>query len=252
MTHFDTKNYELNEDSKKGVMIIHGFSSTTAEITPLAHFLADQGFRISARNLPGHGTTINDCNKTRYNDWFNFIEQNLAELSIDCDELYVIGLSMGGILGLYLATLFPINKLVIAAPVISFKDPFKMNVLVPFLNRIVVKQKKGKHPSGYNTIQNYSGYDHYPLIALNEFRKMNKIIFKKLHQVKCPVLYVHSKNDKVSLEKNIGLIMNNISSNKKEKLIVKQASHHLFYNNPDQNLIFNTINKFISKSKNQS
>ena len=140
--NFDTKNYELNKTSKRGVMIIHGFSSTTAEITPLAHFLADKGFRISARNLPGHGTTINDCNGTRYADWFNSTEQNLAELSIDCDELYVIGLSMGGILGLYLATLFPLNKLVIGAPVISFKNPFKVNILVRLLNRIVVKQKK--------------------------------------------------------------------------------------------------------------
>ena len=47
--NFDTKNYELNKTSKRGVMIIHGFSSTTAEIIPLAHFLADKGFRISAR-----------------------------------------------------------------------------------------------------------------------------------------------------------------------------------------------------------
>ena len=65
-TNFDTNNYELNLDSKKGVMIIHGFSSTTFETAPLAHFLADKGFRVSSRNLPGHGTTIDDCNATTY------------------------------------------------------------------------------------------------------------------------------------------------------------------------------------------
>ena len=81
---------------------------------------------------------------------------------------------------------------------------------------------------------------------------MNRRVFKKFSQVKCPVLYVHSENDRVSLEKNIPLIMNNISSQRKEKLIVKKASHHLFYDNPDQNLIFNTINEFISESENHS
>ena len=37
--NFDTNNYELNLSSKKGVMLIHGFSSTTHEMAPLAHFL---------------------------------------------------------------------------------------------------------------------------------------------------------------------------------------------------------------------
>tara|TARA_B100000676_G_C17948795_1_gene770808 strand:+ start:469 stop:1221 length:753 start_codon:yes stop_codon:yes gene_type:complete len=245
-TNFDTNNYELNLDSKKGVMIIHGFSSTTFETAPLAHFLADKGFRVSSRNLPGHATTIEDCNSTPYYEWFDFVDRNLAELSADCDEVYVVGLSMGGILGLYLAGFFPINKLVVAAPVISFKNPFEVNVLVRLFHRIVTKQKKGKHPSGHNTIKNYSGYDHYPLIALNEFRKMNDIVFKKLNRVKCPLLYVHSENDKMSLEKNIDLIMNNVSSEIKEKLIVKEASHHLFYKNSDQDKIFNTISDFLS------
>ena len=76
--------------------------------------------------------------------------------------------------------------------------------------------------------------------------EMNKVVFKKLNNVKCPTLYVHSENDRMSLEKNIDLVMNNISSKTKEKLIVKEASHHLFYKNPDQDKIFNTISDFIS------
>ena len=245
-TNFDTNDYELNVHSKKGIMMIHGFSSTTFETAPLAHFLADKGFRISCRNLPGHGTTIEDCNATTYHEWFDFVEQNLAELSADCDELYVVGLSMGAVLGLYLAELFPINKLVVAAPVLKFKNPFQINFLVPLFNRFVIKQKKGKHPSGHNTIKNYSGYSYYPLIALNEFRKMNKIVLKKLNLIKCPLLYVHSENDKMSLSRNIDLVMHNISSDVKQKLIVQKATHHLFYDSPDKDQIFNTIFNFIN------
>ena len=244
--NFDTNNYELNLDSKKGVMILHGFSSTTFETAPLVHFLADKGFRVSSRNLPGHATTIDDCNATTYHEWFDFVDLNFAELSVDCDELYIVGLSMGAVLGLYLAGVFPINKLVVAAPVFSFAKPFQTNILVPIFNRIVKKQKKNKYPSGHNMIKNYSGYDHYPLIALNQFRKMNNNVFKKLNLVKCPLLYVHSEKDQMSLSKNIDLVMSNVSSKTKEKLIVKEASHHLFYENPDQDKIFNTIFNFIS------
>ena len=242
---FDEKNYDLNLESKKGVMIIHGFSSTTFETHPLAQFLSRKGFRVSARNLPGHGTTVEDCNATKYTDWLRFVDENLAELSTECDELYVIGLSMGGVLGLYLASLFPINKLVLGATVLNFKEPFKVNYIVPLVNRFIVKQKKvGKFTK--NKYKRYSGYDHYPLIALNEFRKLNNYVIKRLKHVKCPTLYVHSKADKLSVPSNVDLVMNNISSEIKNKLIVENASHHLFYDSQDKEQIFNRIYDFIN------
>ena len=241
--YFDTNDYELNIDSKKGVMIIHGFSSTTFETRPLAEFLADKGFRVSARNLPGHGTTVEDCNTTKFHDWLDFVEINLAELSSDCDELYVIGLSMGAVLSLYLAGLFPINKVITGATVLNFKDPFRVNYLVPLLNKIIVKQSKISKNSKNN--KRYSGYDHYPLIALNEFRKMNNYVKKRLKLVKCPLLYIHSNADGLSLPSNVDLVLNNISSKNKDKLIVDNASHHLFYESKDRALIFDTIYEFL-------
>jgi len=242
---FSTKNYDLNPNSKKGIMLIHGFASTTYEMLPLAHFLESKGYRVVLDNLPGHGTTIEDCNSTKYPEWISFVEQRFAELSGECDELYIVGFSMGGILGLHLASLFPIKKLVIAAPVMSFKNPFKVNVLVRLLNKIIIKQKKGSHQSGLKTIAHYSGYDHYPLVALNQFRKMNDFVYKRLPLIKCPMLYIHSNSDRVSLSKNIDMILSRVNSSQKETLIVEKAHHHLFYENPDHELILNTLYKFI-------
>ena len=41
---FDKKSYDLNKDSNKGVLILHGFSSTTYETLPLAEFLSKKGY----------------------------------------------------------------------------------------------------------------------------------------------------------------------------------------------------------------
>ena len=131
---------------------------------------------------------------------------------------------------------------------ISNLELYFFNVIIEYLLKstlIIVKQKKGSHQSGLKTIAHYSGYDHYPLVALNQFRKMNDFIYKRLPLVKCPLLYIHSNNDRVSLSKNIDMILSRINSNQKEKLIVEKAHHHLFYENPDQELILNTIYKFI-------
>ena len=77
---FDKKNYEFNHNSKKGVYILHGFSSTTFEVKELAEFLGQKGFHTIANNLPGHGTTIEDCNKTTFNQWLDFSKQEFAKL----------------------------------------------------------------------------------------------------------------------------------------------------------------------------
>ena len=78
--NFDENDYEFNSDSNIGVMIIHGFTSTTYEVKELAQFLSLQGFHTIAKNLPGHGTNVEDCNKTKYREWLEFVEQNYAEM----------------------------------------------------------------------------------------------------------------------------------------------------------------------------
>ena len=56
--NFDTNNYLFNAKSKKGIYLIHGFSSTTYEVKKLASHLAEQGYYVQADNLPGHGTSL--------------------------------------------------------------------------------------------------------------------------------------------------------------------------------------------------
>ena len=95
-TRFDSNDYIYNPDSKKGVYIIHGYSSSTYEVKDLAKFLGDNGFLAVAKNLPGHGTTVEDCNRAKYTDWIEFVEQDIAKLASKCDEINLIGSNLIG------------------------------------------------------------------------------------------------------------------------------------------------------------
>ena len=94
---FDVNNYQFNKESRNGVYIIHGFTNTTYEVKELAIYLSKQGFYTRADNLPGHGTTPEDCNRCRYSDWIEFVEQGVAEMISHCDNIFVIGISMGSV-----------------------------------------------------------------------------------------------------------------------------------------------------------
>ena len=248
MEYFDNKNYEFNTESKDGVYIIHGFTNTTYETRDLAKYLGGQGFYTKAINLPGHGTTPEDCNRTKFTDWIEFTEQGVAEMSSRCDNVFVIGISMGSDLALHLSSVFPLNAAVFASTVLEFKDFIGPRVLTPIFHRIVpFRDKRKSYPKAVRNNYNYLGYQVWPMSAVNEMRKLTNLVKKELPTVKCPALIAHSERDILSLQSNIALVYDNISSEYKEKLIVKNATHNMFVTNPDQDLIFKKIAFFFKQ-----
>ena len=248
MEFFDTKNYEFNTESKDGIYIIHGFTNTTYETRDLAKYLGEQGFYAKAINLPGHGTTPEDCNRTKFTDWIEFTEQGVAEMSSRCDNIYVIGISMGSVLALHLSSFFPINAAVFASTVLEFKEYFSTRILTPLFHRIVpFREKKLSYPKAIRDKFDYLGYKVWPISAVNEMRKLTNKVQKELPKIKCPALVIHSAKDMLSPQSNISLVYDNISSEIKEKFIVNQANHNLFTNSPDQELIFQKINSFFNQ-----
>ena len=245
---FDSNNYQYNSKSRDGVYIIHGFTNTTYEVKELACYLGEQGYYTVAHNLPGHGTTPEDCNRCKYTDWVEFVEQGVADMSSKCDNIYVIGISMGSVLALHLSSVFPLNASVYAATVLQFKDVISTRVLTPIIHKIIpFRDKRLSYSKNIRDTFNYFGYSVWPMSAVNEMRKLTNKVIKELDQVNCPALLIHSEQDKLSLKSNSSLVYHSISSEIKEKLIVKQASHNLFIPNPDQELIFQKITSFFNQ-----
>ena len=241
---FDRNNYEFNKESPIGVYLIHGFSNTTYEVKQLADFLAKNNFHVIANNLPGHGTSVEECNRVKYTDWINAVTQDVAKLASQSEKVYVIGCSMGGVLALYLSSLFPLNGCIVGGTVLKFKNSFTVN----YINTIMCKILKVSHKNdtSKNKSVQFYGYSSYPLIALNEFKKLIKIVKKNMGKIKSPTLIIHSNIDRLSSEENIDIIQNKIKSKTQELLKVNQAHHNLFDENPDQKLIFTRILKFIN------
>ena len=244
---FDKKNYEFNKPSNTGVYIIHGFSSTTYEVKELAKFLGKNGYHTIAKNLPGHGTTIEECNRVKYTDWLDQTSKDMAELSTKCDQIFIIGNSMGGVISLFLASLFPINGFIVGGTVLKFKNPFETNFLVPLFCKIIKSQPKKKQNKSKQV--KFYGYKEYPLIALNEFRKMINVVMPLIKKIKCPGLVIHSNNDGMALKMNLEILEKKINPQYFNKLIIDNAHHNMFDENPDQKIIFNKILKFLNEFK---
>src|SRR5699024_11673187 len=65
-----------------------------------------------------------DLEEASYDTWLDETEQALIDLKANCDKLYVVGFSMGGMIAAYLAANYDVDKLVLlstARKYVSFK-----------------------------------------------------------------------------------------------------------------------------------
>ncbi|MGZ6870365.1 MAG: alpha/beta hydrolase, partial [Frankiaceae bacterium] len=79
-----------------GVLLVHGFTGCPQSMRPWGEFLAAAGLTVEGPRLPGHGTRLEDMLPTRWDDWYGEAERSFSALRSRCDEVFAMGLSMGG------------------------------------------------------------------------------------------------------------------------------------------------------------
>lgn len=240
---FATENLELGS-GPLGCYLIHGFTGSTYELRGLAQFLADQGYRVSARLLPGHGTTMEECNLVRAEDWLEEVEFYFTDFMLDCEAAFVIGLSMGAGLALHLAALFPVAG-VVAMSAALLPRSWKMRLL-PLTSRFKPIIPKAQVYAGHNPDQHpFYGYSGYPARALWQLVRLNRHVRAELGNVKAPALIMHSHADITASFKNARLVHETIASNDKT-LVEYEQSSHMLPDDTEKEAVWRTIGEFVA------
>jgi len=81
-----------------GVLVLHGFTGSPWEVAPLAEYLRAAGHSVAVPRLPGHGTSLEDLDRTGPEDWLVAARLALETLAASTSEQHVVGFSMGGLL----------------------------------------------------------------------------------------------------------------------------------------------------------
>ena len=63
------------DGQRVGVLLSQGFTGSPASMVPWGRYLAEQGFGVAVPRLPGHGTTWQELNRTRWADWYGEVER---------------------------------------------------------------------------------------------------------------------------------------------------------------------------------
>ncbi|WP_055481850.1 alpha/beta fold hydrolase [Sphaerimonospora mesophila] len=179
-----------------GVLLCHGFTGSPQSLRPWAEHLAAAGLTVSLPRLPGHGTTWQEMNRTRWEDWYAEVDKAFADLRGRCAEVFVMGLSMGGCLALRLAEVHgdAVQGVVVVNPSVVSDAPLLrlapvLKWLVPSVAGVAGDIKKG----GMAEI----GYTRTPVRAAATLPRLWRLVQTDIGKVTQPVLVFHSRDDHV-------------------------------------------------------
>jgi carboxylesterase len=208
-----------------GVLVCHGFIATPQSVRPLAVHLADAGHTVRLPRLPGHGTTWQECNKTRWEDWYAVVDREFRALRSQCRTVVLAGLSMGATLATRLAEEHGpgVDGLILINPAFRVDDP-RMKILpvlqraVPSLGAIGDDRKMvGGEPE--------LCYDRLPLKALYSQTQLWKKTVEDLPEVTVPILLMRSDVDHVVPRSSGDLFLSRVGSNDIREIPLHDSYH---------------------------
>lgn len=114
-----------------GLLLLHGFSGSTATFSALEPALIQIGIAVQVPMLRGHGCDSPQAlSGVSWPDWLEDARTALNDLRARAGSVIVVGHSMGALLAALLAAEQPelIDSLVLAAAPIQLASPWRLDV----------------------------------------------------------------------------------------------------------------------------
>jgi carboxylesterase len=227
-----------------GVLLIHGFTGAPREVLPVGKVLAGAGYTVLGPRLAHHGTTPTDMFRSHWHDWVASALDGYHLLRSQCETVLVGGLSMGGVLSLYLAAEQPVaGVFVMSTPSQPMLDSMDwrsryagvLGYLVPF---------KPKGPPSPGSDPEHVDYDRYPVRAVAQLRALIAAAAARLPRVQAPALVVHSRGDTGVPAANLDYIYTHLGSADKDRFWLERSGH-IVTEGPERQQLFDRLLAFV-------
>lgn len=193
------------QGNQVGVLLIHGFTATTAEVRLMAEKLHLAGLTTAAPLLPGHGTHPDDLNRATWPMWLQKVKETYERLLEVCQKVFVLGTSMGALLSLELAAQHPeIAGLILFSPALKVDSLWLAPLIAPF-KAYLKKQPKDPRLA-------WKGYTVYPLKGAAQLYQLQKHVRKVLPKIHQPILICTGEKDETISNEAVASMVSRIKS----------------------------------------
>ncbi len=229
-----------------GALVIHGFTGNPGSMRGLAQAFADAGYDVELPRLPGHGTTVEDMLTTDWTDWSGEVESAYQRLAARCSHIVVAGLSMGGLLTLWIAGQHSqIAGIVCINPVAQPQADEVLAMLQGMLDAgTVIMPGIGSDIADPDVHEN--AYEGTPLpCLLNMLTQGAAVVAGTYHSLRMPMLLMNSPQDHVVEPAQAEYLAHAYGGPLHR--VTLERSYHVATQDYDKELIFSESIKFANR-----
>jgi len=267
--------------SDTGILCLHGFTGSPAELRPIGEYLYAHGYTVSCPLLPKHGGRPEDLKGATWRSWVSAARDALNRLARCCPRVFIAGLSMGGLITLHLAASecyraacdgqpTPLRGIIVMAAPAAVNDSRARLVrfarfFVPYYYplkdanfddpefRASLRRRLGIASDQLNlddprVRQQLIQSVRIPVGAIHELLELNRLVIRELPRVTTPALFIQGRKDRVVSADSADVLARGVGS-KVKQVIWYERSGHVLPSEPDAAEMFETIRQFIEACK---
>jgi carboxylesterase len=224
----DTRPYDLapqGEASGAAVLCIHGLTGTPYEVRPLAETLAARGMRARGPLLPGHGGSPDELSRVSYTDWVECVQGEVAELRSEHERVFVCGLSLGGLLTLWLAANESVEAAAAIGTPLRFRGAVPLAVALGRFVRPMLSKEGGSDIRDPAARERHPSMSAMPTASVHQLIRLQRRVRRALRSLRTPLLVAHGALDRTAHPSNLEAIAGAVSSARVERLVLAESAH---------------------------
>jgi carboxylesterase len=221
----DSAPFDLPGRGRAAALCLHGLTGTPYEVRPLAEALAAAGIRAFGPALPGHNETPERLAATSYRDWLEAARADFYRLREDCEKVFIVGMSMGGLLALALAEEERVDALATIGTPLVLHQPFAW--LIPLVKYLMPMSPKAQGSDIRDPVARarHAGYRVMPLDSVHELQRLQRRVRPQLARITAPILVAHGAHDRTASPRDAIEIRDSVSSEVREYLPLAASGH---------------------------
>lgn len=221
----------------------------------MGEYLNARGYTCLGVRLTGHATQPADMIRSRWTDWTASVEDGYHFLRCLTQDIFLIGLSMGGDLALLMSTRLPVRG------VVAMSTPSRLPVdypiwLLKLLSLVIPEYPKTKDAPGSGWFDKAAYQDHiaYPKNPVRSVAELKRLILEMqaaLPEIKVPVLLMHSKDEKYVLPDSLEAIYERLVNAPEKTKVYITGSGHVLTRDAGREQVFQSAVEFIQRVSEQ-
>lgn len=211
------------EGGKRAVLLLHGFTGSSADVRMLGRFLESKGYTCHAPIYKGHGVPPEELVHTGPYDWWQDVMKGYERLKEKgYEEIAVAGLSLGGVFSLKLGYTVAVKGIIpMCAPMYIKSEETMYNGVVDYARQY--KKFEGKNLEQIEI--EMEEFKKTPMGTLKALQDLIADVRNNVDMIYAPTFVVQARHDEMINTDSANIIYNEVESEQKQIKWYEESTH---------------------------